>query len=647
MRTRARVLVVCVPAVACSMWTVFAGKDLNWDLLNYHYYLPFELVAGRVEQDFFAAGAQSYLNPIGYLPFYLMVTSGWHSVLASIVLAVAHSTSIALLYLLAHRLFAHLPPRERIILSCLAAAIGCATGVFWPTVGSSFLDPLLVPLMLGGVLLLLDGDRNPVRRAALAGALFGAAAALKYSNAIFALAGFPIVLAVSGSGGGARLRASLAYIAGGALAVGVFAGPWLVLMYRDYGNPVFPLLNAWFHSPYAPPFNIGSERFALEDWLSAFSFPFRMAVLHRDLYAEVFAPDIRFAMLAVAAVALSAIAAARRAPPSRCFQAADWRCLAFFGVGVLLWLATSANARYGMVLLLLVGVCLARMIERLLAPAAARIALVVLLAVQAATTVLSSPPRWYVADAWSEHWLPYLAPAQALKEPALYLTLETNSMAVLAPFVHPASSFVNFRGQFSLSPDSPRLAQLLERHRGHVRALGRALAPERGKPRENEVKAYDDTLLRIGYRLDTEDCFTIAWRPDDEDAISRAANLLARTPPTNEPLSVASCGLRPATRDPAEVARERRFSAIFDRMEKACPRYFHGQSALTEPLGGGWSRNYAGLDARLEAYGDRVLLNRYRAGTLIYLGRPTDWEGDSPVPAPCVEGKQGQRAADR
>jgi hypothetical protein len=220
-------------------------------------------------------------------------------------------------------------------------------------------------------------------------------------------------------------------------------------------------------------------------------------------------------------------------------------------------------------------------------------------------------------------------------------------MAVLAPFVHPASSFVNFRGQFSLSPDSPRLAQLLERHRGHVRALGRALAPERGKPRENEVKAYDDTLLRIGYRLDTEDCFTIAWRPDDEDAISRAANLLARTPPTNEPLSVASCGLRPATRDPAEVARERRFSAIFDRMEKACPRYFHGQSALTEPLGGGWSRNYAGLDARLEAYGDRVLLNRYRAGTLIYLGRPTDWEGDSPVPAPCVEGKQGQRAADR
>jgi hypothetical protein len=96
------------------VWTVFAGKDVNWDLLNYHYYIPFELAAGRIAQDFLAASAQSYLNPVGYLPFYLMVSSGWHSVIASALLAVAHSSGLALLYLLAWRLFAHLAPRERI-----------------------------------------------------------------------------------------------------------------------------------------------------------------------------------------------------------------------------------------------------------------------------------------------------------------------------------------------------------------------------------------------------------------------------------------------------------------------------------------------------------------------------------------------------
>lgn len=629
-----RLLVFAVPAAACAAWTILAGKDLNWDLLNYHYYLPFELVAGRLGQDFFAASAQSYLNPVGYLPFYLMVSSGWHSVLASIVLAVAHSTSLALLFLIAWRLFAHLPGGERVFFSCMAAATGGATAVFWVTVGTSFLDPLLVPLMLGGLLTLLDGDPATARRAALAGALFGVATALKYSNAIFAAAALPLVLVAHGP---SRLRACLGYIIGGAVAFGVLAGPWLLLMYREFGNPVFPLMNGWFRSPFAPTFNIAvSERFALDGLGAALSFPFRMAALGSSLYSEMLAPDIRFAVLAVAG--LAAIAAARKTvSSSRALQGVDWRCIAFFGAGVALWLATSPNARYGLVLLLLAGVCLVRIVERALPAGAARVALVVVLAVQLGTSVLASPPRWFIADVWSRHWLPYSAPERALRVPALYLTLETLPMAVVAPFVHPESSFVNIRGQWGVPPDSPKLAELLARHRDQVRALGRNLELVDGQPSEQVVKAYDDTLRRIGYRLDTGDCFTIAWRPDSDDAVSRAANWLSHTPPTNEPLSVVSCALRPGKRDAAQAGRERYFTALFDRIEKLCPRIFHGQTALTEPLGRGWSRHYAGLDARLEATEDQLDLNRYRAGEHVDLGRPSDWEGGkvSPVCSPA------------
>jgi hypothetical protein len=638
----ARLLVVCVPAAACTVWTILAGKDVNWDLLNYHYYLPFELIAGRLDQDFFAASAQSYLNPIGYLPFYLMVSSGWHSVFASVALALAHSSSLALLYFLAWRLFTHLPPRERVVFSCIATVMGAATAVFWATVGGSFIDPLLVPPMLGGLLLLLDGGHSAVRRAALAGALFGAAAALKYSNGIFALAAFPLALAMPGLSGRSRLRACLGYIAGGALALGVLAGPWFTLMYREFGNPVFPLFNAWFQSPYAPPVNMASERFAPRDWIAALFLPFRMVVLDRALYSEMFAPDIRFAALAVAALALPATVAVRRTSTSGTLGGADWRSLFFLGAGITLWLATSANARYGMVVLLLAGVCLVRMVERLLPPGAARVALIVILAVQVGTSVLASPPRWFIAEPWSKRWLPYDVPERALREPALYLTLETLPMAVVAPFVHRASSFVNFRGQSSIPPDSPRLASLLERHRGRARALGRALELVNGKPRENDVKAYDDTLLRIGYRLDTGDCFTIAWQPDSDDPVSRAANWLSRTPPSNELLSVVSCALRPVARDAAQAEKERRFSALFDRMEQSCPEVFHGHTAVTEPLGSGWSRHYVGLDARLEAIGDRVILNRYRAGVRLDLGRLSDWEAQGVLPAAC-----GGRAAER
>jgi hypothetical protein len=540
-----------------------------------------------------------------------------------------------MLYLVAWKLFAHLGRRERAVLSCLAAALGVATAVFWTTVGGSFLDPLLVPLMLAGLLLLLDGHRHAVLRAALAGALFGAAAALKYSNAIFAVAAFPLALAMPGLSGASRLRACLGYMAGGVLALCLLAGPWFALMMREFGNPVFPLLNALFQSPHAPSVNMLSERFAPPDLAAALSLPFRMIALDRALYAEIFAPDLRFAALLLGALVLPAAATAR-APSARALRGSDWRVLAFFAAGVALWMATSTNGRYGMVLLLLAGVCLARIAERLLPLRVARVALAVLLAAQLGMSVMASPSRWFIAAPWSRHWLPYEVPERALRERALYLTLEVLPMAVVAPFVHPASAFVNFRGQHSLPPDSPKLAALLERYRGSVRTLGRGLELIDGRPHADQLQAYDATLLRIGYRVDTADCFTIPWRPDDDDLLSRAANWLARAKATHEPLSVVSCALRAATPDPADIEKERRISVLFDRIEKACPRLFRRQTAVTEPLGSGWSRNYGGLDARLEAIGKRVILNRHRAGIHVDLGALSDWEHEgSAVPAVC------------
>jgi hypothetical protein len=631
-----RVLVFAVPAAVCAVWTVFAGKDVNWDLLNYHYYLPFELLAGRLQQDFFAASAQSYLNPVGYLLFYVMVSSGWHSVLVSIVLAALHSLCISLLFLLSWRLFEHLPRSERTMFALLATGLGSATAVYWETVGTSFLDPLLVPPMLAGLLLLLGNDRHVLRRALLAGVMFGLSAALKYSNAIFALAALPLAIAMPGARGAARWRAGLGYAVGGALAVAVFAGPWLVMLAREFGNPVFPLFNAWFRSPYAPPVNLVNDRFTLDGLSAALAFPFRMIALNRSLYSENFAPDLRFAALLFLFVGLAGATAVRRMSPRGALRANDLRVLGFFAVALLLWLLTSANGRYGLIVLLLAGVCLARIGERLLPPPTARIVLGVLLALQIGMTVFASPARWFIAEPWSKRWLAYDVPPRALHDPALYLTIKVLPMAVIAPFVNPGSSFVNFRGQQSLPLDSPRLTALLKRYRGRVRTLGRDLALVDGRPTETVLQAYDRTLVRIGFRVDPTDCFTIAWRPHADDGLSRAANWLARPPPTDEPLSVVSCALRAAARDPAEAANERRISVLFDRIERACPRVFRGQAAVTEPFLNGWSRNYNGLDARLEALGDYAVLNLLRKGGKIDFGRLSAWErGDAVLPAAC------------
>ncbi len=148
-----------------AVWTVGAGKDLNWDLLHYHYYLAHALVEDRLAQDYFAASTQSYLNPVGYLPFYLMVSAGWHSVFVSVVMAALHALNLTLLFAIGRNLFAHRTEPQRNLLAALGAALGAASAAFWATVGTSFLDPLLVVPMLGAILVAAGHGRRQAGRA--------------------------------------------------------------------------------------------------------------------------------------------------------------------------------------------------------------------------------------------------------------------------------------------------------------------------------------------------------------------------------------------------------------------------------------------------------------------------------------------------
>ena len=53
--------------VVSLFWTYAAGKDLNWDFINYHFYGASLLVDGRLNKDYFGASVQSYLNPLVYV----------------------------------------------------------------------------------------------------------------------------------------------------------------------------------------------------------------------------------------------------------------------------------------------------------------------------------------------------------------------------------------------------------------------------------------------------------------------------------------------------------------------------------------------------------------------------------------------------
>jgi hypothetical protein len=69
------------------------GADANWDLRNYHFYVPFAFLHGRMDLDVAVAHVATYYNPMLHLPFYWAVV--------------------------------HLPPRA------VGFLAGAATGGFW------------------------------------------------------------------------------------------------------------------------------------------------------------------------------------------------------------------------------------------------------------------------------------------------------------------------------------------------------------------------------------------------------------------------------------------------------------------------------------------------------------------------------------
>ena len=627
-----------VPAVLCAAWTVVAGKDLNWDLLHYHYYIAHSLVEGRSAQDYFAARTETFLNPLGYVPFYLMVSAGWHAVVVSMVLAAVHGTAIGLLYLLSKRVLAHRPPGVRVALGVLGAAAGATTAVFWATAGTSFLDPLLVVPMVGGTVLLLGArPHDAVVRAVGAGALFGVAAALKYSNAFFALAALVLVVSIAATPR-RRIAALAAYAAGGATSVAVLAGPWLARLGREFGNPFFPHLNGLFGSAEAPPVMLAAGRFAPQDVGAAILFPFRITSPEVMVYAEISAPDLRFAILAIAGAAVLGFTWMGKSTLAESGRD-GLRLLAFLAVCLTAWIATSGNARYGLLVLLLVGPCLAWVADRL-APRYAPIALAVMVVVQAGACIAASPTRWFLAEPWTTSWLGFKRGGPGAQHPALYLTLEPQAMTAAIPFMHAASSFANLQGQAASAARLHRLHALRDRNGGRVRVLGRGLRLHAdGRPRPEAIEVYDWTLARFGFRVDPADCFAIDWHDERGDALSRWANAVAPRQSRSYLLSLASCAVAPFTRDPREVEEEARMASLFDRIESACPSLFRGLTAVTERFGSEWSRAYPALEARMETQAGRVMLVPWFELRYVYLGTLQDWRAPQPrVPAVCAGG---------
>jgi hypothetical protein len=410
----------------------FAGEDINWDWQNYHEYGAFALINGRFNEDVAPGGFQTFLNPLAYIPAYLLR----HYVAApysGMMLGAVHGLNLALIYWFSRIVLISATSGWTLAASVIIAAFGPMT---LSEVGTSFADLLTALPVIAGLGLILSANVQDRTRYAIAGLLIGGAVGLKLTNMIFFIgAGASLLLAV-------RPLIALSYFAiggvAGALGTG---GAWAWMLWQEFGNPVFPFYNTVFRSPEAAIDSFADRRFMPQNLWEAAAYPFYWLVGdHRS--SEWPFRDPRFA---VVYVLLAANAAASWFYRIKVFTRRDAQFLVFFLVAYGMWLLVFSIHRYAVVLELLAAPLIVILISRLLhalrrrSSGLHRLRWINSAAIIAALAIaLWSQPADWGRRPWSDPYRPAIS--GSFLTPTTYLVIEKPAGYVV-PLLSPGSRF--------------------------------------------------------------------------------------------------------------------------------------------------------------------------------------------------------------
>jgi len=587
--------------LALVAWAMAVGKDVSWDLVNHQLYLPFAWATGRLETDLFGAGPQAYQNPLGYFPLYFMVRAGMSAWAIGLVLASFHALVVWPLDRIA-RLFWPGESGPDFWLRLLALAFCCVAPIFLINEGTTSNDPTASLMIVWAVALTLESGAQPGRGlagwrgAAVAGALVGFACAIKLSNAAFALAlcGLWVVKWASGQ---ADWRRVVAFHTGLVVWFAAGAGWWMAWLWHEFGNPVYPLYNNVFHSPYAPPQAMAAFRFIPSAPLGIVTRLWELAQYSSFVAFEEFLPDLRPLATAIAALLAALVLGVQgrwRLIASRATWASHGAQMAVLMVlTYLLWIRTSGNARYAIAWFLLLGIPLVRATQRALPFSAAKILLLTLLVLQCGNYYVLGAHR-FVPAAWDNGpYLPYRVSKRLQEQPFLHLSVGTQSYGSLALSFAPQGALSNPIGAFAIPTDGPlgeRLTALMNQWHGRTRLLFNALDTTDPASLQHVRSGVRELLYRIGLDVDWNDCEIIGV---PIVLLNKPAGSEAGAARPEKERAIFSCGvIYRHDRDEAADAQRVVARKVFAILEAACPRMFTPVPFAEERGAGVWQRHY-------------------------------------------------------
>lgn len=247
---------VCLVAwgLLLSIPLFFEGLGLGWDALNHHIYLGWTAQQHRFDRDFLGAGYQSFQSPYVNWPVYKLAVNGLGGATAGSILASLHLLVVWPVWMLA-RVCVPGGAVFDVAMRSLGVALALMSGVVLSALGSTMNDVLATAPLLWAVALAMEpiarsddvAPQTTQRYVLLSGLGTGLAVALKLSNGPLAIL-MPGLWLLCGPSIRGRLFAvflgSLGTVAGFLIGYGY----WGSLLWRYFGNPVFP----FYHHLFAP-----------------------------------------------------------------------------------------------------------------------------------------------------------------------------------------------------------------------------------------------------------------------------------------------------------------------------------------------------------------------------------------------------------
>ena len=483
-----------------GFYSVSLGTDANWDLKNYHYYGAYAFLNGRIYFDIAPAQIQSFFNPMVDIPYYLSVQAfnTRPRVVAFIMGVPAGIYAFALAqiaWIMARQLLGVGLPA--LALAGLATLLGMTGAAVRPLIGTTTNDVSCGALVMLALWLDLRAVEAPTRSfreiwlpIALAGLLAGASLGLKLTNVIYVAPLSMLILLLLGF--------RLAIVAGLAMVL-AFVALWLpfaLILWREFGSPLFPMYNDIFRSPDYYAIRVADLRFLPRNWMQGIFYPFYWLQPNSGMVAELRMRDARVALGYIAVLGLFSLIAfqTRLRLEALCQQRSTILLVAFCVSAYAIWAKMFGIYRYFVLVESLAGVLVMVALVRLQLGrhwlVAGTFALIVAIVMR--TTI---HPNWgHVPLGTATINVPPLP----VPSGAMLLFASAEPMAYLAPSLPAVVRVVGLANNLVLPGDDHglmrRIRQAITDHRGPFWAVS---------GHEDSQAAVEAVLDKYGLRLGT------------------------------------------------------------------------------------------------------------------------------------------------